>query len=335
MKKIILYITGALIGTLIGVSANAQNGLENIIVERYYVSNPADAALSSGTLPTGSVTYRFYADLLPGYKLQAVYGVNNHPLKFVTTTTFFNNEDNGTTTPSFNFAQADDNTTMLDSWLSVGAACNGQFGVLKTEDNGVNNVVNADGILANNSASAGIPALRIRDVSGSDSYLQVQPASGLVNFLAQGNVNASFNINSNGTGSVRFTTNGTTGAEQMRVSHTASAVNYVQVTGAATTATPVISAQGSDTNISLAFQAKGSNGLFFRGGAGANIFGINGTSGTNRNYLTIDSVASGSSPYVSVAGSDTNIDLTLTPKGTGRVTTSATLVAGLISGGTF
>lgn len=157
MKKIILYITGALIGTLIGVSANAQNGLENIIVEKYYVSNAADAALSSGTLPTGSVTYRFYADLLPGYKLQAVYGVNNHPLKFVTTTSFFNNEDNGNTTPSFNYAQADDNSTMLDSWLSVGAACNGYFGVLKTEDNGVNNVSNADGILANNDASAGIP----------------------------------------------------------------------------------------------------------------------------------------------------------------------------------
>lgn len=142
---------------MLSVTANAQNGLENIIVEKYYVSNAADAALSSGTLPTGSVTYRFYADLLPGYKLQAVYGVNNHPLKFVTTTSFFNNEDNGSTTPNFTFAHAGDNTTMLDSWLSVGAACNGYFGVMKTEDNGLNNVVNANGILANNDATAGIP----------------------------------------------------------------------------------------------------------------------------------------------------------------------------------
>lgn len=157
MKKILLYIAGAIIGTFIGTSVNAQNGLENIIVEKYYVSNAADAAASSGTLPTGSVTYRFYADLLPGYKLQAVYGVNNHPLKFVTTTSFFNNEDNGATTPSFTFAHAGDNTTMLDSWLSVGAACNGYFGVMKTEDNGVNNVVNSNSILANNDASAGIP----------------------------------------------------------------------------------------------------------------------------------------------------------------------------------
>jgi len=38
-----------------------------------------------------------------------------------------------------------------------------------------------------------------------------------------------------------------TEAEQLRVAHTASAVNYVQVTGAATGGRPTISAQGSDT----------------------------------------------------------------------------------------
>jgi hypothetical protein len=45
-------------------------------------------------------------------------------------------------------------------------------------------------------------------------------------------------------------------SEQMRVSHTASAVNYVQVTGAATSGTPTISAQGSDANVSITIASK-------------------------------------------------------------------------------
>jgi hypothetical protein len=45
-------------------------------------------------------------------------------------------------------------------------------------------------------------------------------------------------------------------SEQLRVSHTASAVNYVQVTGAATSGTPTISAQGSDANVSITIASK-------------------------------------------------------------------------------
>lgn len=137
--------------------ANAQNGLEQIIVEKYYVSDAADAAGSIGTLPVGSVTYRIYADLLPGYKFQAAYGIPNHELRLETTTTFFNNEDRGGTTASYSKSQAGDNSVMLDSWFSVGKACTNNFGVLKSEDNGVSTVVNNDGMLQNNDPTAGLP----------------------------------------------------------------------------------------------------------------------------------------------------------------------------------
>lgn len=159
MKKIFLgmaFLLAALAG-------KAQNGLENIIVEKYYVSNAADAAGSVGALPVGSVTYRIYADMLPGYKFQAAYGVNGHPLVLSTSTSFFNNEDRGATTPTYTKTQARANTVMLDSWLSVGAACSGNnFGVLKSEDDvtlGGATVVNSNvpPILQNNDASAGIP----------------------------------------------------------------------------------------------------------------------------------------------------------------------------------
>jgi hypothetical protein len=100
--------------------------------------------------------------MLPGYKFQAAYGVPAHELKINTTTAFFNNEDRGSTTPNFTKTQAAGNTIMLDSWLSAGAAASGQFGVLKTDDNGVANVVNTNGILQNNDPLAGIP-LTVQD----------------------------------------------------------------------------------------------------------------------------------------------------------------------------
>jgi hypothetical protein len=137
----------------------AQNGLENIIVEKYYVSNTADANGSIGTLPNGSTTYRIYVDMLPGYKFQAAYGVPNHTLLIKTTTNYFNNEDYGATTAAFSKTNAAKNSVMLDSWFSAGGACTGNYGILKSEDDGVNNVVNntVPQILQNTDPAAGIP----------------------------------------------------------------------------------------------------------------------------------------------------------------------------------
>ena len=146
----------------------AQSGLEHIIVEKYYVSNAADSIGSVGDLPVGSVTYRIFVDMHQGYTFQMAYGSNSHPLSITTTGSFFNNEDYGSITPNFSKTNAAKNTVMLDSWLSVGAACNGNFGILKSEDNTVGNVVNINGLLHNNSPYAGIP-LTYRDglLSGS------------------------------------------------------------------------------------------------------------------------------------------------------------------------
>ena len=158
-KNLLLGLGLALFGTV----AQAQNGLENIIVEKYYISNAADAAGSLGTLPVGSVTYRVYADMLPGYKFQALYGDVNHALKVSTTTSFFNNTDRGSMKPnSIASSQLKNNTVALDSWFSVGASADDQFGVLKSEDNGVENLVLANTLLKNNAAKMGI-ALTTQD----------------------------------------------------------------------------------------------------------------------------------------------------------------------------
>ena len=153
-KNVLLGLGLALLGTV----SYAQNGLEQVIVEKYYISNAADAAGSLGTLPVGSVTYRVYADMLPGYKFQALYGNSDHPLKVSTTTSFFNNEDRGALSANdIASAQLRNNTVALDSWFSVGASATGQFGVLKSDDNGLVNLVSANTLLKNNAAKMGIP----------------------------------------------------------------------------------------------------------------------------------------------------------------------------------
>lgn len=139
----------------------AQNGLEQILVEKYYVTEPNDTIANAigGVLPLQSVTYRVYADMLPGYKFQAAFGIPNHELRLETTTLFFNNEDRGAVFPTFTKNQSRLNTVMLDSWLSVGAACAGHFGIAKSEDDGVNTNINnfTPQVLQGADPSCGIP----------------------------------------------------------------------------------------------------------------------------------------------------------------------------------
>jgi hypothetical protein len=133
---------------------------------------------------------------------------------------------------------------------------------------------------------------------------------------ASGNIDLA--VSSQGTGAVRLYTN-FVGQEQARISHTASAVNYVQVTGAATGNIPTISAQGSDTNINFSHTTKGSGyHLFYSDNGASPQFSIARAASTV-NYVEVIGAATGGRPTISSQGSDTNIDLAFTPKGTGNV----------------
>ncbi len=208
MKKILLGVS--LI--VLAMFGKAQNGLENITVEKYYISTSADAAgsVGHGTLPVGSITYRIYADMLPGYKFQMAYGNANHNLIMTTSTTFYNSTDYGATTPGFSKTNAAKWTTMLDSWLSVGGACSGNLGVMKSEDNGVNNVVNAQGLLANTAALMGIP-LTTQDglIAGTPESVTFVGFTTQADVFGDGTANgSSFTLNNQAWSSL----NGSTGA---------------------------------------------------------------------------------------------------------------------------
>lgn len=112
--------------------------------------------------------------------------------------------------------------------------------------------------------AAGSESVRVVVPGTTGNYWQFTGSSSdvAVNFLgASANIGASYIAR--GTGNHNFTTGTSASTVQMRVAHTASAVNYVQVTGAATGGRPTISAQGSDTNIDLTLTPKGTGNVRF------------------------------------------------------------------------
>jgi hypothetical protein len=168
------------------------------------------------------------------------------------------------------------------------------------------------------------PVLSMTDSSlpsGSGAYLNL--SNGSSSNAIQRAAGTATNIGvfwlSKGTSGHSFGTNNSTATEQLRVAHTASAVNYVQVTGAATNTRPTISVQGSDTNLGLALQSKGAFGLTFLNSSNGTIASISHAGSSTPNSIALQATISGSSPAVGAQGSDTNIDLALTPKGTGNV----------------
>lgn len=141
----------------------AQHGLEGIEVEKYYISSEADTVVadSMGYLPPGSVTYRIYADLYEEYRLQAVYGVPEHALRISTTTRFFNTaKGDGKMANDLNpFSFAKNPLLMLDSWISVAAACLDYMALPKVQDKDTvpSLAMNDLGLLRNENPLAGIP----------------------------------------------------------------------------------------------------------------------------------------------------------------------------------
>ena len=169
-------------------------------------------------------------------------------------------------------------------------------------------------------SSATQEIVRFTSVNAGNAYVNITGGStGMSPIISVDgtDTNIDLALTTKGTGAVRFNTGG---GEQVRISNIASAVNYVQVTGAATNNSPRISSQGSDSLISLGISAKGAGDIFFQNSGNASTgFIIRQGTGTVVNYLQVASSATGNAPVLSSQGSDTNIDLALTPKGTGLI----------------
>lgn len=115
-----MRFTLILLLTICSLIVFSQNGIDSVIVEKV-------ASLNIKGSNEEYITYRIYADLKKGYRLQAIYGVNEHPLTVKTSGRFYNHTEG-----SFLGSNISNNAFLktgayFDSWLTLGSPCKGLF----------------------------------------------------------------------------------------------------------------------------------------------------------------------------------------------------------------
>lgn len=99
---------------------------------------------------------------------------------------------------------------------------------------------------------------------------------------------------------------------------TASTVNRIELAGSAAGSAVRVVANGDDTNLDIRLEAKGTGVAEMRA-RGTRAIRASNPSGTVVNWVDVGGSVASSPPGFTAAGTDTNIDLALTPKGTGNV----------------
>lgn len=126
----------------------------------------------------------------------------------------------------------------------------------------------------------------------------------------------SMRIDNSGANSTFFNTSG---GLQLEVRHTSTATSNFAISGgnAGNGNQPTLLCTGAATNIPAKYQTKGTGTHFFSSSSGVNFAVIDQSGGTPVNSLQATGSVTGSSPRLLVSGTDTNVDLTLVPQGTG------------------
>lgn len=154
------------------LTAQSYSALDTVIVEKYYISDANDAKdvqyfydtndsiIDSLKLKDGSMTYRVYIQMKPGYKLIKVFGDANHLIRISSTDNFYNQFDYGASfgqkIHSNNVYRKNAKTAGIDTWLTLGMATDHYYGILKKDD-ADGSILGKYGYLENNDTAAGIP----------------------------------------------------------------------------------------------------------------------------------------------------------------------------------
>ena len=150
------------------------------------------------------------------------------------------------------------------------------------------------------------------------NWVEVTGSSGNVGISSNGSGSPAlaFKSKSGSANSFTFGTNNSATNIQFQIANTASAVNYVQVTGAATTGQPTILATGSDAAVGLTFNTKSVGTTRIQSNS-ISIVRFTGTASAV-NYIDITHSITGNAPVISAQSiSDSNVDLKLSTLGTG------------------
>ncbi|MFN8697690.1 MAG: hypothetical protein ACK5XQ_00060 [Flavobacteriales bacterium] len=179
-------------------------GIEGLYVESYYTADSADYDSTAWIpLKPGTTAWRVFVDLASGWKLQAVYGSETHPLEISTTTQFFNDALSDEARAEIIDPKAiSQGHAILDSWLAMGSASARHIAVPKPED--------SDGSLFADIREKGPLSSR-----SEDAYFGLKIADGLMPGLPA-------NVNRIGADLIPF--QGRSGVSVFRVSNGALAV---------------------------------------------------------------------------------------------------------------
>lgn len=163
----------------------------------------------------------------------------------------------------------------------------------------------------------GSEQVRINHTANVTSYLTLTGGvSGGGPYISAGGASAAIPlvIASKGNAVLTFQANSTT---QMQVASVSNAVNYAQVSGAATGGYVRWSAKGADTNVGMLYETQGSSTHDFYA-ATRKQFVIGGPSNAV-NYFSVLGAATAGQPILRVEGSDTNVPFRIDSKGTGSI----------------
>ncbi len=312
----------------VGIGTTALGASYGLRVSKTFAGDNGGNIFSSatGTASTPTGVYSFRSTIFTGanggtpYTISSLYGYSAAQSTF---------SADSTVTNQYGFLAASSLTGATNNYGFYGAIASGtnrwNFYAAGTAANVFVGTTSIGGIV-------GSESLRVTPVASAVNFLEINGAIAASKpFLYANGSDASVSMNlvAKGAGSYTFLTSTGT-ATQFVVAHTASAVNYLQVTGAPTGGVPYFLATGSDTNVDSGYLTKGSGfHRFWTNSVGNEQFRITHTASAV-NYLQATGSATGAATSLSAQGSDTNIDLALTPKGTG-VLAFGTYTAGIIA----
>jgi hypothetical protein len=228
LKKLILFF-GLLLSSLY-----TQAQIENVLVEKYYISDDFDGLdTTNGHLLPGSVTYRIYIDLAQGSKLLRIYGDENHPFIVKSTETIYNHEKGKSFGRDFlNTSTFSKNTLAVDSWLTLGqifSTTNNQtyYGIPKDQDTdgsfvgggnndgGINKI--PFGLLNNSEPDAGVPLFKKDGIQLANNTLTNWGNNGIISNAIDSTIFGSF-VKGNTFESSKFylKNDGTTGPDSVK-----------------------------------------------------------------------------------------------------------------------
>jgi len=227
-----------------------------------------------------------------------------------------------------------DTASAVDFWSISGSAANlGQM-ILSAQgsDTGIPTYFLTKGSSAHSlqTGNAGNTQFVVSHIASTVNYAQATGATTGTSpvFAAQGS-DAAVNLVALSKGGAVISLN-TGGGVQFVVANATSAVNHLQTTGAASGSAPTIATRGADANNGFIAASNGSGSVYLTTGGGTQLVINHIASAVNRCAVT--GSVTGSGVVYGADGSDANVSINISPKGTGTVNLNSPVVTSLNGG---